>query len=161
MAGNAVNLAVGNYEVTWDGTIIGLHDGPIRLIHRPEGVAIRASKYGDTDIDGIHRGGNWFVQITIEEWKTSNLLMMFPHMPTFGTIGTIGKLDSAVAKELVLTADEGTTAASATKAATYTFPLSLVAFGVPVDILLDAEQRNIPLIFKCLPDNNSIWFTAT
>ena len=125
--------------------------------------------YGESAIDGIHRGGNCFLQFDSLEYKAGSLNAAFPYgavlAPTgAGALGpgVIGRLDSAVAGTMVLTATASTPAASTP--ATLTTAAAVIAENFPVKLLFDTSLREVPLRMRLyLYDSAGTkqWFATT
>jgi len=157
-------FAPGYYAMTYDGTDCGLVEGVRRLRRRAKGQPIVADKFGDTTLDGIYRGGDVFLQVTFKEWIAKVREIIWPYDSDFGDIGQCGRLWSDLAKAIVLTAQSGSPAATAGPA-TITFNLALAAEENDIEIVLGNEQRDIPVLFRCLPytisSGREAWFTVS
>jgi hypothetical protein len=146
----------------------GLVEGVRRLSRRPQARLFQADAYGDTDIDGVFRGGNASLSIVLKEWTANIRAMLWPFggnnsTADFGAIGVanapgIGKLLTDMAGQIILTAATGTPAAGTLGPATITFAKAIMSPDTDIEILMGAEPRDIPVVFKLFPylDGSSI-----
>jgi hypothetical protein len=123
--------------------------------------------YGEMILDGIYRGCNSWIMGTALEWKAGILNMLLPYntlAPSGATslaAGVIGRLDSAVAGILVLTAVAGT--ASATTPASLTATYAIISTD-QLRWMLTSEHRKMPWKMQILPydvSGNATLWTAT
>lgn len=119
-------------------------------------AAAASQLIGETDsdgegvIDGIYRGlSNVFIQGNGLEWTAGMLRACFPYgaaVPASGVgyigPGVVGRLNSAVAGIIVLSATSGTPAAAAPASITATY--CIVAEGFPVKMLFNSKLRTLP-----------------
>jgi hypothetical protein len=108
--------------------------------------------YGDSVIDAVYRGGNWFIQFTSKAYKAGSITPFWP----WGSLGVLlttaaplGRLASDVAAATVLTAVANTPAAAAP--ATLTASKSILAPNSPARLLFDSRVRNVPVRLQLLP----------
>lgn len=159
MAGLGGTIAFGPYTMTYDGNDVGLSEGPKRLTIASKAKLIYADRYGDTAIDGIYTGGDWFLTVIFKEW-TANIRAAIWPFGTFGEIGVPGKKLTDLAKVFVLTAVAGTPAATAGPA-TLTCHLAVPSEGNSSEILLGNDQRNVPVQFRLYPNASGVCFAMT
>lgn len=143
----------GPYSVTLAATDIGLMEGPIHHNEKSFAQEVKASQWADAVIEEITRGGEVFVILTIKEWKAGSKALMSAE-GTLGTRGKAGRLRTALAGALVLTALAGTPAATGGPA-TRTYASAILAAGHNVDITMGPEERNVPLVFRVFPSDSS------
>jgi hypothetical protein len=169
------SFVAGDYSSTWDpvggtaATDLGVTEGGYEISVRHEGEAIgETDRYGASVVDGVHRGYNVACQLTALEWTAGVLLAAFPYSAVIGatgagylSAGVIGRLWSAVAGPMVLTATSGTPAAAAP--ATLTATLAIVHEGFDFRMVFDSKLRKTPLRFRFLPylDTQIKWFSVT
>lgn len=158
-------VAVGYYACTWNSSDCGLVSGPRRFRRRGASTPMQADKWGDTDLDGIYRGGNCYLQMILKEWTATTKSLCWPFGTDVGAVGQPGLLLSSYAKALVLTADAGSTAA-ANGFATLTANLAVVDMdSQEIEWLLGNVERDIPITLKLLPytDGSGVlrWFSFT
>lgn len=155
MAFANANFAAGPYTMTYDGTTVGLlnSDG-IRHFQRGKRKLITVNQHGQTPVDGIEQGVEAFLQLTFKEWNAKTRLAMWPWSATLGQLGTVGVLTTSLTKAIVLTAVAGTPAASIGPA-TITYPYATLAEENDVGFLMACDERDIPILFRLLPDYNS------
>lgn len=149
-----LDLPSGPYTVTWNSNDIGLSEGPIRHQQRAMGIPVRASLYGDTVLDYILRGAEVFVALVLKEWNANTKAALWPYGSTHGVMTEAGVRASSLCKALVLTAVSGTPAATEGPL-TRTYANAVLLPGHNLDVIFGPEERNIPLIFAVLPDNDS------
>lgn len=147
----------GEYTMTYDGTAIGMcrSDGK-SLRYRRKGKPINdTDTFGLTKIDGIALGCDVFLALTMIEWNAGVKKAIWPQSTTFdGTLGVIGRIDSDLAKAIVLTAVAGTPAATLGPA-TLTASKGILAPENDVNIIFGPDETPIPLLFELLPYDDS------
>ena len=110
--------------------------------------------------DTVLQGAEMFVGCTGIEYNAAGMQNAFwPLSATIYDMGVIGRLRSAVADSLVLTAVAGTPAAAVP--ATATFLLAMLAAGFPVGLLFAPALRTVPLRFRVLPNSSGVFGTQT
>lgn len=125
--------------------------------------------YGSTVIDGIYRGGQMFVMLTIKEWPAYIRDILWPFATNFGDVGQVGRMLSSMAGAIVLTPVEGTPA-YVKDPIIRTFGKAIISPEHNVDIPLGPTARDVPLVFRCFPYNvttgegesavtRQVWFT--
>lgn len=145
---------------------MGLFEGPIRTTHQPHAIDRRADQFGQTVISGVYTGGDVFCSLTLKEWQAGvkSIINVFDSTP--GQSGIIGRFMEDMAEVLKLTAVPNTPAATQGPL-TRTFNLAIVSPESNVETLLGNVERNIPIIFRCYPEEVSpntaevFWFTDT
>lgn len=153
----------GRYSATYDppgGTAaadMGITEEGWELSWRRAVEAInRSDAYGDMFIDGIERGiSDMFLQADSLEAKAGSYLAISPleELSPSGNDyiapGVIGRLMSAVAGIVILTATASTPAAAgpATLTATY----ATLAENFDAKLLMNSKLRKIPIRFRILP----------
>jgi len=163
--------AFGPYTVDYtpaggEKTAVGLLEQHITMNQPAFAQDVMASRYAESVIDGIYRGGNVFVQLILKEWKTGSKNVMWPFDATLGQSGKIGRAMSDIAGSLLLTAIAGTPAAN-NGPATRTFPLACFSPGHNKEVLFGNVERNVPIIMQCYPaevtpgDSELQWFSDT
>lgn len=120
----------------------------------------RSDVYGDTMLDIIYRGCDWFFQTEFKEYRAGPIAVAFP-WGAIGVLGTIGRLGSDVALPLVLTATAGTPAA--TTPATLTAPKAILAPNSNPRAQFNSRLRTLPVRMVLLPvsDTGIRAFTTT
>jgi hypothetical protein len=155
MAAFGGDFAVGPYEMTFNGTSVGLLEGEIRHQQNVIGLPIRAGLYGQTIIDYILQGAGVFLVCTLKEWNAGSKAAMWQYGSTQGIVNEAGLLMSAShAKQIVLTALSGTPAATEGPV-TRTYPLAMLLPGHNLEIPMGAVERNVQLVFGVLPEPES------
>lgn len=161
-------FATGPYSVKWNNSELGLLEGSPREQMVSHGQDVRASQYGDSVIDGVYRGGDCFAILTVKEWVANTKAAMWPFSTAdMGLSGVIGRLNSDIAKALLLTAITGTPAQAGALPATRSYPKAILMPEHSREITFGSEERNVMLVFRCLPievgsDAATLrWFTDT
>lgn len=121
--------------------------------------------YGQACIDWIYRGGNAFLQFTSRAYKAGVITPFWP-WGAMGVMATtaapVGRLASAVAGAMVITAAANTPAAAAP--ATLTGAKAILAPNFDGRLLYDSRLRDVPVRMQLLPSDSSgtvTWFTQT
>lgn len=150
----------GKYDGTYDGTTIGELAEGWRLSHSRFSRIITGHSGAKTPQDGIHQGGEMFLSMTcIEAYLTKVKLAFWPLSSTLFDLGVIGRLDSAMAKQVIMTALAATPAAASP--ATITFPLTILAEGYPVEMLFGPDLREVPLRLRLYPNSSNVFGSVT
>jgi hypothetical protein len=108
-------------------------------------------------IDGIYRGQDVQIVVTFKEWTANIRSAIWPYGAAGfdGTVGQVGRLNSALAKVIILTAAAGSPAAAGSSPATLTANLGIIAPENEIDILMGPDERNIPVLFDLIPYDDS------
>lgn len=159
-----MSFIAGGYTVTLGGSTVGQIQDGIMLEQTLNGEPVRGDTFGDTIQDFVFRGGDVFMNMVLLEYDaTSAKTAFWPWSTTWGRItsGIVGKLGTAMAAALVLTAVAGTSAATAP--ATLTANKAILAPGFPVQMLFAPRLRSIPIRLQLLPYNatNDQFFVLT
>lgn len=145
-----MSFIAGPYTVTYDSNTIGIVEDAPSFEVTPAIDPIVGDNMGDSVQDGVYRGGNFFVDMVLQEYNQAGGKAAFwPYHATFGVIGVLGTLLSSYAKALVFTAVAGTTATPST----VTFTKAVLAPGFPVRTLWGTRLRNVPIRLQALPFN--------
>lgn len=157
----------GRYSGTYDSVDVG---------HTADGYTLdqqfKAELLDQTDahaeslIDGVYRGGECTLAWRSKEYKAGSLGALVNMGGVIGVISTttlpVGRLLSAMAKAMVLTATANTPAAAAP--ATLTAPGGILAPNYPVSLLFDSRLREVPIRLQLLPElatGTLRWFVIT
>lgn len=152
----------GGYRATWNGYSIGQVEEGFTLEYQFEGEEVKGHNLAQSVQDIIYQGGNVFLAGVLTEFGLPGLrAMAWPWSATYGKVGVVGTLAGrgSLAKELVLTKVTGTNAFYAT----ITAPLTILAPGFPINLLLAPKLKKVPFRLRILPDgtlDNEAWFTA-
>lgn len=151
----------GAYTVTYNSADIGQIENGIRLLWAPGEEEITGDLLGDSVQDGVYRGGNAWLELTMIEYNATGAGTAFwPWSDTFGKAGTIGVLSSSLAKVLVLTKVSGPNATPASLTANLALPNG----GQEISTLLAPRLRRVPVRYRLFPYTVSStyrWFTTT
>lgn len=140
----------GAYTETYNGVDVGLFEGSLRQNQPMHAQDVLASRFGDTVIDGVFRGSNVFAIMVVKEWTESIRDLIWPFNEALGNTGIHGRMLSDIAKALVMTVVPGTPAAT-NGPATRTYSLAVIAPEHNTEITFGTEERNIPVVMRCLP----------
>lgn len=121
---------------------------------------IKGDNMAEATQDAVNRGVDMFIDYTLIEYNAARALSLFwPLSSTIYDMGVIGRLDSGIASQIILTALAGTPAAATP--ATITFPLAILAEGFPLDILYAPELREVPIRQRLYPNSSRVFGTTT
>lgn len=120
----------------------------------------QTDKFGGMFIDAVYQGiAEFLIQANGIEWKAGLLAAQYPYgaaVPASGAAyigpGVIGRLDSAVAGVMILSATSGTPAAAAPASVTATYA---IITEQAVRIILTSKLRKLPGQWQCLPYDDS------
>jgi len=143
---------------------LGLVEGVRRWQRVLEAHPVRSSAFGKTEIDGVYQGGQCFCLMTFKEWSNAVRDAVWPFGKRFGCIGQVGRMLTDLAGVLTLTAQPNTPAATAGPA-TLTFRKAILSPGHNSEVVLGAQQRDVPIVFQCFPyidaQGDVVWFEET
>lgn len=147
-------FAPGEYQMTYAGANVGLiTSGGEHLRYRVAKKKINdTATYGDTLIDGIYRGMESVqLMVTFKEWNTPVKNAIYPYGANGfdGTLGIIGRLDSDLSQQIVLSAVAGTPAAT-NGPLTFTAAKAILSNANDIDILFGPDERDIPVLFDLM-----------
>lgn len=150
----------GRYTATLSASSLGQTADGYRVSHQSFARQITGDALAQTPQDAIHQGAEMFVSTRLIEYNAAGAQNAFwPFSATIYDMGVIGRLYSAIADSLVLTAVAATPAAAAP--ATATFLLSILAEGFPVELLFAPDLREVPLRFRVYPNSSGVFGTQT
>lgn len=160
-------FVAGRYSATYSGADVGVTKDPGYELQQTSKVEL----IDDTDawaksiIDWVYQGGDVFLQFTSREYKAGSIAAFWPY-GSMGVMSTaaapIGRLASAIAGNIVLTATANTPAAAAP--ASLTGSLVLLAPNFDARLLYYPKLREVPIRLSLLPSLSSgttTWFTQT
>lgn len=160
-----MTVIAGAFTATYGGEAIGQVENGFTIEWFVNKRLVRGDLAGDSPIDAINRGAEVFVEFTAIQYDSAAIEEAF--WPTFtgsstvvGNDATIGALDSANWKSLVLTAVADTPAAGLTSEDVWTFPRTVLAEGFPVRLLLGSDLRDIPLRMRVYRNGNTFFTRA-
>lgn len=147
----------GHYTVTYDGSALGNSQDGWRWSHQVNKRPITADAFGDTVIDSIYRGLEYFLAGTLLEYNAAGVTKI---LGAYGDtlaemdLGKIGKLDvqHSLVKQIVLTSVLNADVSPSVTPATRTVPLCALAENFPVEILFANDLRTVPLRFRVYPN---------
>lgn len=155
-------LVAGAYSGTYNAVALGIQENGFELQFEPhEKLVNQSDAYGETIIDALYTGADHYLQFTGLSYGAGMTAPMWP-FGTLGVMGIIGRLHSALAMPIVLTATAGTPAATAP--ATLTGPKSLLAANANPKLLFTTEVRKVPIRLRLHPNDpgsGAVWFTTT
>lgn len=160
----------GPYTATYNGKALGQSADGWRLSHQFFKRIITGDLAGDSPQDAIYRGREQMLSGRLIEATQAGIPdLIDPYAGTVGTPwthGVTGLLDIRGAgggtpvsrcKPLVLTALTGTSAYTDTQK-TITLPLSILAEGFPIEILLAPDLREVPIRMRIYFDASTLLF---
>lgn len=153
------NFRPGHHTITWGGNACGLVTGEgMRLRWRPSKRKINnTSLYGDTLIDGIYRGfGQVQLLVTFKEWNAYTREIIWPYDSTFGIIGKVGRLDSDIAKAIVITPQAGSPAATIGPVS-FTASKAILSDMNDIEMLFGPVETDMPVLFDLLMYNDGTY----
>lgn len=138
---------------------MGVTEQGYGLVLTPEGERIaETDAFGLSLCEIVFRGVNCGLVLDSLEYKTATLASIFP-WGSIGTMGTIGRLGSAIASQLILTATAGTPAAATP--ATLTATRAILSPGFNVNLGFNSKLRRVPIRYDFLPSDSVVHFTTT
>lgn len=157
-------LVAGRYGGTYNSVDVGITEDGYRIQQDSSAFPVNnTDAYGDSMIDFIYRGGNAFMIYNSIAYKAGAITPFWP----WGTLGVmftsaapLGRLASAVAAAMVITAVANTPAAAAP--ASVTAPLAILAPNSNLELLYTSKLRTVPTRLQLLPSLNTgtaSWFT--
>jgi hypothetical protein len=166
------NFIAGKYTATFGATpgALGQSKDGIRLNHTIFKQLITGDNFAQAPQNAVYQGAECFVQWTLIEYNAAKVLaLLFPYAATPGTyldMGVIGRLDvldvaltNNISQQLILTALAGTPAAASP--ATITLPLTVLAEGFPVEILMAPALREVPIRLRVYPNASGVFGAVT
>lgn len=169
-----MTFIAGGYTATYNAKALGQTAEGHRMTYELFKKAITGHYAGDTVQDRVYRGQRRGVSFRLLEANASGVLdLLYPYTATPGdqwAMGVIGLLDvrgqgtgspTVRAKSLILTAVAGTSAYG-DAAASITVPLSILADGFPVEVLLAPDLKEVPIRMDFYPDMATLlWGSST
>jgi hypothetical protein len=157
-------FVAGRYSGTYNAVDTGVTEEGYEIEQDSKAELIEnTDAYGDAIVDWIYRGGNCRLSFLSDTYKAGAITPFWPWTATLGqgwsAAAPIGRLASAVAQAMVLTAIAGTPAAAAPASVTAT--LSLLAPNSPAKLLYHSRLRKVQINLQVLPNNSSgtySWF---
>jgi hypothetical protein len=161
-----MSFIAGPYTYTYNDANLGISEDGFELEQTYYSEAIRGDNAGSAHQDDVYRAGNCFMGWTAQEWNAAGMLAAYwPFSPTFGMMGQVGRLATALAADLVLTVVAGTPA-DLVGPNTFTAPLSILAPDFGVKHLFSTRHRKMALRHKLYPyiaseAASGYWFATT
>lgn len=148
----------GRYAGTYAASGMGITRDGWDLALNPKGELINQSDaYGQTLLDFFHAGCD--VDLIGQGLEYPSMLSPAWPFGTYGTMGIIARLGSAIAAAIVLTATTGTPAASTP--ATLTASRAIIAPGSQTMLKHSSKLREVPIRWNCLPSDALVHFTTS
>jgi hypothetical protein len=156
----------GHYTGTYNAVGVGYTTNGFELEQTVKQEVINdTDAYGESTIDWIYRGGDCYLMWASKVYKAGSIAPFWP----WGALGVMltsaapmGRLASAVATAMVLSAVANTPAASTP--ASLTASKSLLAPNQSGKLLYTSKLREVPVRLQILPTEASgtvTWFTMT
>jgi hypothetical protein len=156
----------GHYSATYNAVADGYTESGFELEQTvKQELSNESDAYGESTIDWVYRGGDAFLTWDSKVYKIGSTAPFWPWgalgvMAT--TLAPIGRLASAVAQAMVLTATANTPAAATP--ATLTASKSLLAPNFSGKLLFNSKLRRVPVRLQLLPSESAgtiTWFALT
>lgn len=132
---------------------LGITEDTATLEYSGAGVdPIRGDNLGDVIQDGVFRGGNYYLELVLQEYNLPAARHCFhPWTGTFGEVGIVGSLLSAYADVIQATplSPLSTLGTESTKIL-YIYK-AVLAPGFSIRHLFGSRLRNVPVRFLLLP----------
>ncbi len=155
-----MSFVAGQYTVTLGGSTVGQLREGIALEHTVFKEPITGDNHAKARQDAVYQGEDLTVDYVLLEYNaTAARAAFWPYGATYLTGGVRGRLDTAVAAQLVATALAGTPAAALP--ATFTLPRCILSAGFPVRLLFVPALRTIPIRQDIYPDASYVYGTLT
>jgi hypothetical protein len=154
-----MSFIAGRFTATLNAQSLGQTADGYRVSHQSFARQITGDALADTPQDAIHRGAEMFVATRLIEYNAAGAANALWPFGTIYDMGVIGRLYSAIADSLILTAVAATPAAATP--ATATFLLTILAEGFPVELLFAPDLREVPLRFRVYPNSSGVFGTQT
>lgn len=169
-----MSFLAGGYTSTYNAKALGQTGDGYRMTVETFKRVITGDYGGETPQDAVYRGQRRSTQFRLLEANAAGVLdLLYPYSDTIGDewdLGQIGLLDvrgqggvsaASRAKAMVLTAITGTSAAN-DGPATITIPLSILAGSFPVELLLAADLKEVPIRMEHYPNMSTLlWGSST
>jgi hypothetical protein len=156
-----MTFIAGGYTATYDAVTIGQIEAGVTMTWLKNKQVITGDNAARSAQDGVYQGIELFVDFVLMEHDL--LKAMLAYAPygagVWGTQGVVGRVDSQVVSQLILTAVAGTTAASSP--ASVTMPFAIVAEDFPVRVKIGPQLRNVPMRMRVYPSAAGVYFTTT
>lgn len=142
------SFIAGAYTGTLNSVALGICDEGYELqVEMHQETINQTDIFGDTMIDWVYRGMDFFLQAEFMEYKAGPVAASFPY-GALGVQGVIGRLASDIATSLVLTATTGTPAAATP--ATLTASKAILAPNWSSRASFHSRLRRLPVRFSLL-----------
>lgn len=175
-------FVAGRYFNSFASIDTGISDNGIAIQQESRWETIEASdNYGDSIIDGVYRGGNFYLEYDCKAFKQGSMNPFWPwggqgsiggvagngfgvmqyYAPVAGGAGglfPLGRLASTVSQPTVLTALQNTAYATpgALVVNTLTAAQSILAPNFPARLLFHTRLRQVPIRLLALPYENVV-----
>jgi hypothetical protein len=143
----------GPYTATYGDVSIGMVEDGFSFSYRRTVENIVTDAAGDSPLDAVHRGVSATLSFILSEYDKAILTtMMWPFIDAggsaaeFGELGQVGRLDTTMAKQLVMTACTVTNTPY-----TITFPKVILSPDFDVTILFANRHRKVPMQLTVYP----------
>lgn len=155
-----MGFIAGRYSAVYNGLAMGQSSDGYDLNHQRFTQQIRGDAWAQTVQDAIQQGCDMDLGVNLIEYNAAAVqTAMWPGSATVFAMGTIGALDSGLAKIIILTSTVGTPAAATP--ATITFTYALLKENFPVKLLFSPNLRTVPLRFRIYPSASGVFATQT
>lgn len=159
-------FVVGRYAGTYNAVDVGItENGYETTLELKQENIDESDAYGAALLDYVYRGGNCSLEFDSKAYKAGSKTPFWPWGAWGGmatTAAPIGRLASAVASAMVLTAAANTPAAAAP--ATLTASKAILSPGFSGKLLYNSKLRRVPVKLCMLPSDSTgtvTWFAET
>lgn len=157
-------FVAGPYTASYNDVDLGITEDGFDLDQTSFQESIRGDNMGSTHQDAVYRGANVFLSWVSQEWNIDEAANVFWPWAAWGTIGQVGRLHTAVATDMVLSAVAGTNANTAGPG-TLTAGLAILAADFDVKHILSTRHRRTPIRHQLYPQGSdaatATWFYSS
>lgn len=150
-----MTFIAGRYTATWNALACGQTADGLRLNWSFFKQLITGDAWAQTPQDAVYQGMEMSLAMRLIEYDSAAVATIANPYASVHTIGLVGRCDvaSTLAKQIVMTDVDGTTAA--TKPATITIPLTAIKEGFPIELLYAPALREVPIQLRCYPNQST------
>lgn len=155
-----MGFVAGGVTATYSATTIGQLEDGASLSIQVDGEDITGNNLAGAVQDGVYRGLNGFISLTLLEYNAAGAQAAFwPWNATLGAMGVVGRLFTALDAALVLTSDASTPLRS--EWTTLTASQAILPTGFNLELAFAPKLLRVPLRFRLLPDSSGVLFTVS
>lgn len=141
-----MSFVAGAYRATYNGLALGKVEDGFTMSYRRFSETITTDVTGDAMQDGVYRGVQLNISFILSEWDAVGAQAAFwPFDSNFGELGALGRLDTTLAKPLVLSS------CGTHEPDTITFHRALLSPDFDVTTIFANRHRKIALQMTVYP----------